>query len=107
MPRMDRIGKANTYKHIDGYGYTAIKYHDTDVVRYKRDMGREEVILNSGDWRTVTTKNRMNQASNEFDLGYRVFQLDSEWFVQTGRGTYTFHDNMVLTNGDLTGGGNQ
>ena len=38
----------------------AVQYHATDVVTYKAD-GR--VILNSGGWKTVTTKCRINEYS--------------------------------------------
>jgi hypothetical protein len=31
---------------------------------------------------TKTTKLRMNQASNQFSLGYRVYQKDKKWYAE-------------------------
>jgi len=52
-------------------------YHNTQVVR----VTDKEITLNTGGWSTVTTKLRMNQAANEYGLGYKVFQKDYAWFV--------------------------
>lgn len=66
-----------------------------------RAMFREAwVILNSGGWRTVTTKTRMNQAANQFGLGYGVYQRKGEWFVDTPDGqTLEFKDGMMIDRG--------
>lgn len=58
-------------------GSTVVRYHSTDVISWNS----QDIILNSGGWRTATTRLRMNQASNQFDLGIHVFQEDHEWFV--------------------------
>lgn len=36
----------------------------------------------------------MNQAADEFNLPYRVFQKDFEWFVDIMGETVEFYDNM-------------
>ena len=72
--------------------YTKVKYHYTDVVKFNF----QEIILNSGGWHTLTTKTRMNQASNQFDLGYCVSQKDFEWFVDFKDEILDFYDNMKL-----------
>lgn len=71
-----------------------VRYHNTDVVRF--DDARLHIILNTGGWRTATTKTRMNQTSNQFGLGYGVYQKKGDWFVQY-RGQIIPFDKDVLT----------
>lgn len=59
-------------------GYTIIRYHDTDVVKFNDN----EVVLQTGGWFTMTTKTRMNQASNQFGLGYTVYQKNHTWYAR-------------------------
>jgi hypothetical protein len=77
---------------ISEEGYTKVVYHSTCVVKWNQ----ERIILDSGKWQTATTKTRMNQASNQFDLGYRVFQKDYEWFVEWKGETLEFFDGIEL-----------
>ena len=91
MAKTDKVGTHETsIYHSDGY--TCIRYHSTEVVRFNTD----EIILNSGGWHTVTTKLRMNQASYQFGLGFYVHQRQFEWFVANGNRTYSFNDGMIL-----------
>ena len=94
MARTNKVGEHKTAIYQSD-GYTCIRYHSTEVVRFNDN----EIILNSGGWQTVTTKLRMNQASNMFHLGFRVSQRQHEWFVDyyaQGRLTFTFRDGMIL-----------
>ena len=55
-------------------------YRGTTVCKKLQPSGK--VILNSGGWRTSTTKNRMNQFSQNFCSGrFAVVQRDHEWYV--------------------------
>ena len=91
MSQQHTIGKvATTVKTRDGW--TIITYHQTDVVKFNG----EEIILDSGGWQTATTKTRMNQTSNQFDLGFGVFQKDYQWFVDFKGQTIDFCDGLVL-----------
>jgi len=72
-----------------------VRYHDTDVVTVKNG----EVALNTGGWKTVTTKRRMNQASNQFGLNYHVFQEDNEWYVMWNGIVYPFPNDSITLNG--------
>lgn len=56
---------------------TRVTYHGTDVVIFDD----EKIILNTGGWKTVTTKARMNLASQEFVLGYWVYRSKGLWYV--------------------------
>lgn len=76
MPRMDRIGKTKT-KIYESDGYTFVRYITTAVVKFNDDR----IILNSGGWRTMTTKTRMNQAAYVYGLPYSVYQRGGRWFV--------------------------
>lgn len=56
---------------------TTIKLHQTNIVTFNDD----QIILDNGDHKSKTTKIRMNQASERYDLGFRVFQTGKRWFV--------------------------
>ena len=57
--------------------WTLGSYRDTVVVKWSRRY----LVLNSGGWRSATTKLRMNQAANQFSLGYQVYQENFDWYV--------------------------
>ena len=77
----------------DADRYTCVKYHKTPVVRFNPF----EIILDSGGWMTVTTKRRMNQASREFNLGYNVFAVRSEWYINfKDKSRIEFFDGVTL-----------
>ncbi len=77
MGNLRQIGGWKTNVYTDDNGYKCVKYHDTDVVKFNADY----IILNHNRWVTDTTKKRMNQASNEYDLGFRVSQRKGQWYV--------------------------
>lgn len=68
-------------------------YHQTAVVTKRVDG---TIVLNSGGWKTATTRTAMNQASNQDQLGFRVFQRAHEWFVDVAGQELPFTDNMVI-----------
>ena len=76
----------DNYQVINGYKTrvltdeekTRVFFHDTPVVTFNE----KTIELNTGGWRTRSTKVRMNQASQEFGLGFRVFQKARDWFVE-------------------------
>ena len=73
----------NTYLVVRDDGGYGVKLHDTEVVIHYKD----KIVLNSGGWRTVTTKERMNSFSP-----FCVYQKDYQWFVD-GK---PFKDHMTL-----------
>lgn len=75
-------------------GYTIVRYHNTDVVKFND----KEIILNSGGWRTNTTKTRMDQTRNQFNLPFAVFQKNYEWYVHTKNGIVDYFDGMIIKN---------
>ena len=56
---------------------TAVRYHDTLVVEFTPDT----ITLNSGGWRTATTKKRMNEVADHYLLGFHVSQENFKWWV--------------------------
>jgi hypothetical protein len=89
---MDQVGSHATTITSNGV-QTGVKYHATIVVEFDLD----KIVLDSGGWHTVTTKIRMNQASNQFGLGYSVYQKDFGWFVLLDTGeVINFWDGMVI-----------
>ena len=97
MARTNVVGKTATTIFTDG-DYTCVKYHSTDVIKWNNDV----IILNSGRWRTNTTKLRINQASNQFRLGIQVYQKDFNWHVvvtdlkNMGQSNIEFVDGMII-----------
>lgn len=80
MPRMNYITRNNT-TITEGENERSVTLHSTKIVTVKPD----EIILNTGGWETVTTKTRMNQVANTWNLPYKVFQKDYEWYVRDRR----------------------
>ena len=79
---------------IGSEDYMVVRYWNTDIVKFNN----ERIILNTGGWSTVTTKLRMNQASNQFGLGYNVYQKDFNWFVEYQGKTIPFNtQRLTLT----------
>jgi hypothetical protein len=93
MAQTQKVGKvATSITRIDGN--ISVKYHQTEVVA----VNNGKITLNTGGWWTVTTKARMNQASNQFNLGYHVHQKDGEWFVTYNDETIPFPDEKIQLN---------
>jgi len=83
-----------------------LTYHSTVVCE---DLGNGKTRLNSGGWRTATTKKRMNQYAEIMGHEWRVFQVDGLWYVSddggakpvnatnvNNRPVMIFYDGMVV-----------
>ncbi len=90
MYRMNQIGSGNTTIVTSG-GKTRITYYSTEVVIFNA----KTIWLDNGGQKTTTTKIRMNQASNQFGLGYQVYQKKQEWFVEFKGETIPFNGDSV------------
>jgi uncharacterized protein YxjI len=73
----------NTLRIEYANGNKAIRLHNTDVVTIKDDV----YTLNSGGWRTSTTKDRINTFSPA-----RVWQTNGQWFT----GGSLFYDGITV-----------
>ena len=74
--QMHRVTGVATLISGDG-GTVTVAYHSTKVVEFDD----KKIVLRTGGWKTATTKARMNQASNQFNLGYSVYVDKGQWFV--------------------------
>lgn len=96
MSQTHKLGTVATRVFTED-GTTHVQYHATRVVSFDS----KRVTFRTGGWRTVTTKTRMNQACNQFDLGWGVCQRKGEWFVSyhAGEGVHIlerpFNDSEI------------
>jgi len=74
--RVSRKLENNTYLQRREKGI-AVLLHETDVVTYLPDGS---CVLNSGGWKTVTTKDRMNSYAP-----CRIYSDKGVWYVSDGR----------------------
>jgi hypothetical protein len=84
--------KRNTIKYgirdgdfIDQY----LRYQDTDIIRWVHDGS---IVLNTGGWRTVTTKARYNEHLD----GIQVYQTRGIWYLSAAGKRVEFYDGMVI-----------
>lgn len=68
-------------------GTSAYRLHDTDIITYQNDL----MILNSGGWRTQTTRRRIEEFS-----GIRIRQEKGIWYVISGSKRYHYYDGITF-----------
>ena len=72
---------------------TAIIYHSTPIVR----VTDKAIKLESGGWRTATTKKKMNQGLAELGVNFiYVFQKNYLWYVNVNGQAQEFKDGMII-----------
>lgn len=88
----------NTSRRIES-GAEVIRLHATDIVRIRKG-DKVRLALNSGGYRTMVTKDRINAAINPH--GFTVFSGRDGWRVGRGSGWHCdgpsvpFYDGMTL-----------
>jgi hypothetical protein len=75
----------NTARIIYPGGVVAVRLHATNVITF---LPSGEMVLNSGGWQTVTTKERINRYSSA-----RITQRGGQWFMRDGS---LFYDGIVI-----------
>ena len=90
MGQTHTIGRVATSVFTED-GVTRVVYHSTPVVSFDN----ETITLRTDGWTTGTTKTRMNQAANQFGLGFYVFQKDYTWYVAMPDGRTEPFTDMV------------
>ncbi len=97
-------GIGNNTRVVDEFGATAVVLHGTPVVKVKRVNSNNSyqhdmwnITLHSGGYRTATTKRRMNEVAEEYDLGFKVYQKNFDWYVDTMQGTLYFIDGISFS----------
>ena len=76
-PQSSRKINNNTFSYNDGSSQKVIRLHNTDIMHFQ-DNG--SIMLDSGGWRTVTTKARMNEYLPSY---YQVYQKNYTWYVSS------------------------
>jgi len=94
MGQQSKVGRTATNVFTDDAGALCCVYHSTCVAKR---MANGTIKLNSGGWRTVTTKLRMNQFARQYGVRYMVYQKDFDWFVHVSGRVIPFADNMEFT----------
>lgn len=92
MPQTSKCRGVSTAVYNDDKELIVI-YRGTKLVHQNKHSGT--IILRTGGWKTFTTKTRMNQAANEFNLGYTVYQLDKDWYISYKNTTYPFINDTI------------
>lgn len=87
-----RVVARNTWRYRTADGIEHVRLHGTDVVEF---LPGDKVRLNSGGWKTVTTKDRINSFSP-----YHVFSNRGTWLVyaphDSGLEPVAFYDGIIL-----------
>ena len=91
MAQQQKVGRVATTIHTED-GSTRVIYHQTTVVQFDNDL----IVLDTGGWKTPTTKTRMNQAASQFNLGYRVYQEDFAWYVRWNGESLPFDEDGTI-----------
>jgi len=71
-------------------GLKVLTLHNTDIIKWING----KVILNSGGWRTATTKARLNEFLA--DSGIYIYQKAFAWYIRQKDQTIPFKDNIEL-----------
>ena len=69
--------KTKVYNTANG---VAVRFYDTEIFNYNLD--KHTITLRTDGYFTVTTKRRINQAFQELNLPFTLWQKDYDWFVR-------------------------
>src|SRR6185436_8413952 len=83
--------KLNTTVRLEGLE-TIVKLYNTDIVT----SHPQYVKLNNGGWYTATTRNRINQASDEIGFGVKVFIRKGFMWASDGTNEACFGRNHYI-----------
>ena len=86
------VQKKKATKIFTKENYIIVKLYNTEIVKFNS----REIILDSGGYKTVTTKARMNQVSRENGFDISVGQVDRNWYVFKRQEVIEFHDGIVI-----------
>ena len=77
---------------LNGESIKEVVLHRTVVVSIQPN----QIVLNSGGYRTNTTKTAINRALTQLDNSNRVVQIKGKWFLTDGVNKVEFFDNMAI-----------
>ena len=75
-------------------GFNVVKYHNTEIFKQKEN----QIILNSDGWKTKTTKQRINEAFNFFNIPLALYQNKNEWYILNlnNKQVLKYFDNIII-----------
>lgn len=90
----------NTVMYHRENGERVIRLHLTDIVTYQPNG---DIVLNTGGWNTITTKDRINKQLELEAPGWRVWSDKGELYLSKGWEhdcpVYHWHDGITLYQG--------
>ena len=80
-----------------GGEWVIVTLHSTEIVKFRQEGGFiEEIQLDTGGYNTVTTRRRMNEVSQAYELGFQVYQKDYQLYVDYKGHTQAFDRTIKL-----------
>lgn len=84
-----------------GGEYIIVTLHNTDIVKIKRNKNKgghrwTDIYLDSGGYNTATTRRRMNEVSEAFGLGFRVYSKKHQLHVEHKGMIESFNEKISL-----------
>ena len=77
---------------------TLVTLHHTDIVKITdyQTSGEMHITLDTGGFNTVTTRRRMNEVSQAFGLGFRVYSKKHQLHVEHKGMIEAFNEKISL-----------
>jgi hypothetical protein len=88
----------NTVEYIRPDGTKVIRFHRTDIIEFPKRGG---VVFNSGGWKTITTKERMNTYQNVAT----IVQSKGMWWLSLGSNSWNEDSRIPYFDGMKVKGG--
>ena len=85
-----KILENNTIEYFRSNGERVIRLYRTDIVTFSPDG--HSVTLDSGGYRTATTKDRMNRYS-----GFTISRIKRSWYIDG----VPYYDGITIVDGKL------
>ena len=88
-------------EQCDDYKTTIVTLHSTDIVKIVRHQNGgghswTDIYLDSGGYNTTTTRRRMNEVSQAFGLGFRVYSKKHQLHVEHKGMIEVFNEKISL-----------
>ena len=98
MKSFNDLAKYNNTSAIHDGDTWMVRLHNTNIFKMVEHESGRVITLDSGGWKTTTTKKRINEAFESIGLPFVLYQDKGEWYIQLGNigPTVQFSDGMVL-----------
>ena len=92
--QVERIPQNSGGEHV------IVTLHSTEIVKFRQEGGFiEEIQLDTGGYNTVTTRRRMNEVSQAYGLGFKVYQKKHQLYVAYRGNDFEFATRWVIAYG--------